>query len=432
MGGRARTLQRREGGGAGSAGLGSRHAGRAPAPPLSTPVRLARHAPTQYRGSGVLPLWARQVPGQLVDGGNVRRAVSGSARGPHAASRVPRLRAARRHAHPASPAADPPARPPNHLRSCVILYCVFNVILTAFCYVRERDSFMVTQPKLVSPGYGAGVHLAWCGWWRAGGCRMRTAERATSARPAARAAGSSGRKAAVCARAGAHRPACPPLTQGREHGIRLSSHMERYGDTYTLVIANADKYEDRCVGAPARDQPGRHPAAACTARARSRAARPRVRRGGRAGQPLAQPGPDSIAACALACRARRLACTTPTATHPVRPPPNTQGGQARHHHHFVLPLGWLPSRGKVQVRGQAQALAPRPPTGSVCTRARCRVGTGRAARRPSSLEPRSISQSPLPVRDRRSDVKKLLDQYERIDKVHEGSRPKALNPKKQR
>lgn len=36
--------------------------------------------------------------------------------------------------------------------------------------------------------------------------------------------------------------------QGREHGIRLSSHMERYGDKFTLVIANADKYEDRWVG----------------------------------------------------------------------------------------------------------------------------------------------------------------------------------------
>lgn len=32
----------------------------------------------------------------------------------------------------------------------------------------------------------------------------------------------------------------------------------------------------------------------------------------------------------------------------------------------------------------------------------------------------------------RSHVQKLLSQYELLDKVHEGSRPKALNPKKQR
>ena len=29
------------------------------------------------------------------------------------------------------------------------MYCLLNVMLTAFCYVRERDSFMVTLPKLV-------------------------------------------------------------------------------------------------------------------------------------------------------------------------------------------------------------------------------------------------------------------------------------------
>jgi hypothetical protein len=32
----------------------------------------------------------------------------------------------------------------------------------------------------------------------------------------------------------------------------------------------------------------------------------------------------------------------------------------------------------------------------------------------------------------RTHVQKLLSQYELIDKAHEGSRPKALNPKKQR
>ncbi|GBF93955.1 signal peptidase complex subunit 2-like [Raphidocelis subcapitata] len=66
--------------------------------------------------------------------------------------------------------------------TCVALYVAINAVLSAFSYARERDSFMVTQPKM-----------------------------------------------------------------GREHGIRLSSRMERYGDTYTLVIANADKYEDREV-----------------------------------------------------------------------------------------------------------------------------------------------------------------------------------------
>lgn len=78
-----------------------------------------------------------------------------------------------------------PGKFPNNwwtVASCVILYVVINIILSAFSFVRERDSFMVTQPKL-----------------------------------------------------------------GREHGIRLSSRMERYGDTYTLVIANADKIEDREV-----------------------------------------------------------------------------------------------------------------------------------------------------------------------------------------
>ena len=32
----------------------------------------------------------------------------------------------------------------------------------------------------------------------------------------------------------------------------------------------------------------------------------------------------------------------------------------------------------------------------------------------------------------RSHVQKLVSQYELLDKAHEGSRPKALNPKKQR
>lgn len=32
----------------------------------------------------------------------------------------------------------------------------------------------------------------------------------------------------------------------------------------------------------------------------------------------------------------------------------------------------------------------------------------------------------------RGHVQRLLDQYELLDKAHEGSRPKALNPKKQR
>lgn len=32
----------------------------------------------------------------------------------------------------------------------------------------------------------------------------------------------------------------------------------------------------------------------------------------------------------------------------------------------------------------------------------------------------------------RGHVLKLLEQYERLDRAHEGSRPKALNPKKQR
>lgn len=47
--------------------------------------------------------------------------------------------------------------------SCVFLYCLLNVILTAFCYVRERDSFMVTQPKLVRLGTWA---RTWASWQR--------------------------------------------------------------------------------------------------------------------------------------------------------------------------------------------------------------------------------------------------------------------------
>lgn len=72
--------------------------------------------------------------------------------------------------------------------ACVALYAALNAVLAAFSYVRERDSFMQTLPKL-----------------------------------------------------------------GREHGVRVSSHLERCGEAasegpvYTLVIANADKYEDREV-----------------------------------------------------------------------------------------------------------------------------------------------------------------------------------------
>jgi hypothetical protein len=33
--------------------------------------------------------------------------------------------------------------------ACVAVYCALNAILTAFCYVKERDSFLVTLPKLV-------------------------------------------------------------------------------------------------------------------------------------------------------------------------------------------------------------------------------------------------------------------------------------------
>lgn len=38
-----------------------------------------------------------------------------------------------------------PLPPPR----CVALYILINGILTAFSYVRERDSFLVTLPKLV-------------------------------------------------------------------------------------------------------------------------------------------------------------------------------------------------------------------------------------------------------------------------------------------
>jgi hypothetical protein len=53
--------------------------------------------------------------------------------------------------HPITPASVPlptrPRTPPPP--SCVGLYALINGILSAFSYVRERDSFMVTQPKLV-------------------------------------------------------------------------------------------------------------------------------------------------------------------------------------------------------------------------------------------------------------------------------------------
>jgi hypothetical protein len=140
----------------------------------------------------------------------------------------------------------------------------------------------------------------------------------------------------------------PPFRspQGREHGIRLSSHMERYGDTYTLVIANADKIEDRW------DFGG----------------------WGAFG---------AVASPPLTATASRLNAThfhPPTPHHPTNP---TQ-----------------------------------PPT--------------REVKLDTSVSSYFHADGYLAEPKFRSHVQKLLSQYELIDKAHEGSRPKALNPKKQR
>lgn len=37
------------------------------------------------------------------------------------------------------------------------------------------------------------------------------------------------------------------LLQGSEYGVRVSSHMDRYSDQYTLTLSSANKWEDRCV-----------------------------------------------------------------------------------------------------------------------------------------------------------------------------------------
>lgn len=36
-------------------------------------------------------------------------------------------------------------------------------------------------------------------------------------------------------------------TQGSEYGVRVASRMERFSDTYSLIISSANKWEDRCA-----------------------------------------------------------------------------------------------------------------------------------------------------------------------------------------
>jgi hypothetical protein len=47
--------------------------------------------------------------------------------------------------------------------SCVVIYCVINLVLTIFGHIKEGSSFLITHPKLVSRSKGV-VCLSVCGW----------------------------------------------------------------------------------------------------------------------------------------------------------------------------------------------------------------------------------------------------------------------------
>ena len=123
--------------------------------------------------------------------------------------------------------------------------------------------------------------------------------------------------------------------------------MDRYGDTYTLIIANADKYEDRRAGRGAVREPAGLAASGARARAHSQTSTP--------------------------------------------PPPNPHAARTTH----------------------------------------TQSTQHREVKLDTTVTSYFHSDGYLAEAKFRGHVSKLVGQYELLDKAHEGSRPKALNPKKQ-
>jgi hypothetical protein len=125
---------------------------------------------------------------------------------------------------------------------CVVCYVFVTLILNVFCYVKEGDAFLITHKKpvrrarlVVRQGLLQGLQRRGAG---APGPRLPAGTRAGAAAAAPPAAG-----AAAGALTGARRCCGCPRPQGFEFGIRVSSRLDRYSETYVLSMSSADKLQ---------------------------------------------------------------------------------------------------------------------------------------------------------------------------------------------
>jgi hypothetical protein len=104
-----------------------------------------------------------------------------------------------------------------------------TLILNVFCYVKEGDAFLITHKKPVSRRARAAAPA---------GLQLVQARAGAAALPPV--AGPAG---ALAAPDGCLPLLPPPAPQGFEFGIRVSSRLDRYTDTYVLCMSSADKLQ---------------------------------------------------------------------------------------------------------------------------------------------------------------------------------------------